>query len=358
MIKKLESGKYKVRVSVFDPKKGYAVNRERTVSGNLAQAKEKEVELRSQLKHSCSFKGFGSVSTFSEAIELYRERLRKKGNLSVHHSRRFDLVQKELGHLALNAVPDHFKQYLLYLERTPPEGRAVRGPASLNRRIEIVRAVFNHLVRMEILDKNPISENRFPKLKEKPRDRYLNQDEQLRLLNAIHEHRPYIEPIVRYMLRIPCRISELTEAKRDQYNSFNGTIYIPDSKAGIPIYKPVLEMKPYFDSVPAECPYLFYWIDDKKNYRKFNNIRKPFQFCVKKAGLNNLRVHDLRHIAATELYESGIPEREIMDVAGWKTPMLSTYRHKDSLSTAQKLNRRCNDKSTINLRKAKVLDGI
>ena len=70
MIKKIGPGKYRVRVSVFDPKKGYAVNRERTVSGNLAQAKEKEVELRSQLKHSCSFKGFGHVSTFLQITIL------------------------------------------------------------------------------------------------------------------------------------------------------------------------------------------------------------------------------------------------------------------------------------------------
>ena len=48
MIKKIGPGKYSVRVSVFNPHKGYAQNRERTISGNLAQAKEKEVELRSQ----------------------------------------------------------------------------------------------------------------------------------------------------------------------------------------------------------------------------------------------------------------------------------------------------------------------
>ena len=136
---------------------------------------------------------------------------------------------------------------------------------------------------------------------------------------------------------LPCRISELTEARKDQYNSFNGTLYFPDSKAGIPIYRPVLEMKDYFDSIPSGCPWLFFWIDHKGNFRKFNNIRKPFQYCVKKAGLTDVRIHDLRHCAATDLYAQGIPEREIMDLAGWKTPMLSTYRHKNSMRTAQSL---------------------
>jgi hypothetical protein len=32
---------------------------------------------------------------------------------------------------------------------------------------------------------------------------------------------------------------------------------------------------------------------------------------------------------------AGNSERAIMDIAGWKTPMLSTYYHKDSLRSAQ-----------------------
>jgi hypothetical protein len=38
---------------------------------------------------------------------------------------------------------------------------------------------------------------------------------------------------------------------------------------------------------------------------------------------------------ATDLYANGNPERVIMDIAGSKTPMLSTHRHKDSLKSAQ-----------------------
>jgi integrase len=45
----------------------------------------------------------------------------------------------------------------------------------------------------------------------------------------------------------------------------------------------------------------------------------------------------LRHEAATRLYESGVDERTIMDIAGWNTPMLSTYRHKHSLLSAQRI---------------------
>jgi hypothetical protein len=42
----------------------------------------------------------------------------------------------------------------------------------------------------------------------------------------------------------------------------------------------------------------------------------------------------------------GNSERAIMDIAGWKTPMLSTYWHKDSLRSAKTIlfRGRCEDK--------------
>ncbi|MBN1603226.1 MAG: hypothetical protein JW915_16575 [Chitinispirillaceae bacterium] len=63
------------------------------------------------------------------------------------------------------------------------------------------------------MDKNPITKAKFPKGEEKARDRYLTNDEQIQLLNAIKEHRPYLLPFVRYNLAVPCRKSELIKAK-------------------------------------------------------------------------------------------------------------------------------------------------
>jgi len=76
-----------------------------------------------------------------------------------------------------------------------------------------------------------------------------------------------------------------------------------------------------------DCPWLFYWVDEQGKYRQLITIRRSWQSCLKKAGLSDLRIHDLRHISATDLYEAGNPEREIMDIAGWRSPMLSHYRH-------------------------------
>ena len=155
-------------------------------------------------------------------------------------------------------------------------------------------------------------------------------------LNAIEASAPYLLPFVRYSLLVPCRKSELVNLPREAYNAFTNTVYVPKSKAGIPIHKPVPdEMKKYFQGIPAGCPWLFYRQDGEGDFHPLGDPRKAFKSCLKAAGLENVRIHDLRHVAASDLCACGNSERAIMDIAGWKTPMLSTYWHKDSLKSAQ-----------------------
>jgi len=53
-------------------------------------------------------------------------------------------------------------------------------------------------------------------------------------------------------------------------------------------------------------------------------------------GLIFLHLHDLRHISATDLIIlKGIPEREVMGIAGWKSNMLGTYFSMNSRRAAQ-----------------------
>jgi integrase len=94
-------------------------------------------------------------------------------------------------------------------------------------------------------------------------------------------------------------------------------------------------MLQYFRSIPADCPFLFYRQDVEGEYHSLGDFRKAWHYCLKLAELTDVRFHDTRHCSATDLYANGNPERVIMDIAGWKTPMLTTYRHKNSLKSAQ-----------------------
>jgi integrase len=334
MITKIGPNLWQIKISVRVAGKDYPVSKRERFNGTRIEAEGRKAELIKAIRESGSgsFSAWQSIKHFSGLIALFAE---KRGPFSPSHEGKINFLKEELGHLSIETFPDSFERYLKVMKNTPTVRGGKRSNHSLNRYVEIVRAAFGLAVELENIDRNPITKARFPRMEEKPRDRYLSADERLRLLNAIQEHRPYILPIIQYMLLVPCRKSELTSAKREQYNPFTSTIYIPDSKADIPIYKPVpAEMKRYFDSIPSDCPFLFYRLE-RGEYHGLGDFKKSWAFCLKEAKLQNVRIHDLRHISATDLYEAGNSERSIMDVAGWKTAMLSNYRHRDSFKSAQ-----------------------
>ena len=65
---------------------------------------------------------------------------------------------------------------------------------------------------------------------------------------------------------------------------------------------------------------------DPTNHQK--TWRSAWRSLTKKAGLEGLRGHDLRHHSATKLLESGSPDQVVLDMAGWlNKDMLSHYSH-------------------------------
>jgi integrase len=341
-IKKIGHGKYFIKVSKRDRKKGYAVSKQKTFVGTQLEAVIAEADLMKKLEAGSLSSVY--ASTFGEAADIYLAKLRTSGRLSRQHEDMAGVLRRDLGHIRLENFADQFELYRRHLIHAPTKHGKQRGSASVNRYTAIASAAFNHLVALGAFGANPITRARFPWMKEKPRDRFLTQEEKLRLLSVIRERRPFILPIIRFMLSVPCRVSELILARREQYDPINNVIHIPDSKAGIPLCKPVLEedMAEYFRNIPDGCAWLFYRVKLGKYYDPLTKeqLRCAWEYCLKAAGISDFRIHDLRHEAATYLYSLGIPERVIMDIAGWKTPMLTTYRNKNSLRSAQEVFRR------------------
>ena len=54
---------------------------------------------------------------------------------------------------------------------------------------------------------------------------------------------------------------------------------------------------------------------------------KSFQAACRRAGLKDLRIHDLRHMATTILFLSGIPEAIIRKLTGHRSRELERYEH-------------------------------
>jgi integrase len=336
-LKKVGIAKYLVTATVRDKYKGFPVSAQKTVRGTRAEAMIVYGKLLESLRKRVGSRSLKikSISTFGDAINLYREKLEASGRGSKSHLRVLARMQCDLGHVPLGDLPDRLESYIKVLRATPARRSSPSKGTMPNTFINFARIVFNHLLELEIVDRNPIRRVRFPITKLKARNRHLTQEEQARLLAAIKDVRPEMLPLICYMLAVPSRVSELTAARREQYSDINKTVFIPTSKADIAIYKPVPpDMVDYFKTIPVDCPYLFYWKDGRSNYRPWRDISKVWDTILRKAGITDFHVHDLRHMAATTMLNAGVPKQAVMLVGGWQSDMFGVYYNQDSLVAA------------------------
>ena len=71
-------------------------------------------------------------------------------------------------------------------------------------------------------------------------------------------------------------------------------------------------------------------------------VKTAFRTACRKAGIDNLRFHDLRHCAATNLRRAGVDTTTAMQIIGHKSPLIwkryNSVAESDLLTAANKLN--------------------
>jgi integrase len=78
-------------------------------------------------------------------------------------------------------------------------------------------------------------------------------------------------------------------------------------------------------------------------YQRFpmREVKTAFRTACKRAGIENLRFHDLRHCAATNLRRAGVDTTSAMQIIGHKSPYMwkryNTVADSDLVAAANKL---------------------
>ncbi len=142
------------------------------------------------------------------------------------------------------------------------------------------------------------------KYKETKRERFLSQQELLTLaevlvaLEAEGRELPAVLYAIRLLILTGCRRNEVLTLKRSYMDWEKGVINLPDSKTG----KKTIFLSPValelIQSIPVQenNPYL---IMGAKTGNHLVNLEKPWRRIRKLAGLEDVRLHDLRHTYAS-----------------------------------------------------------
>ena len=174
-----------------------------------------------------------------------------------------------------------------------------------NRIVALVRTMFNLASDWgHHPGPNPASRIKF--FKEVKRDRFVRPDELPRLWRALqNEPNPYVRGAFFIGLLTGARRSEVLGMKWEDLDLTQGLWRIPDTKAGrphtLPLPRLVVDELRKLPRLEGN-PYVFCGRWGRKN---LNNVSKPWQRIRKEAGLNDVRIHDLRRTLGSWLVAAG-----------------------------------------------------
>lgn len=142
--------------------------------------------------------------------------------------------------------------------------------------------------------------------KEVKRERYLTRGELARLGQVLREADGEREAAncIQLLLLTGCRLGEIQTLKWDYVDLEAGLLRLPDSKSGaklVAIGHAVVEVLKTIPKVKKN-PYV---ITGTVEGRHLTDMQKPWRRLRKRAGMDDLRIHDLRHSFASDALQLG-----------------------------------------------------
>ena len=201
-------------------------------------------------------------------------------------------------------------------------------PGSINRVIILLRYMFNLAIKWEVegVFRNPTAG--IPLLKENNQvERFLSVEEAKALLIAIKASKnPMLQHIVSMLILTGARKREVLDAKWEDFDMERTSWRIPNTKAG------KARIVPLSDTATAlltklrkkkRSPYAF---ANPITLKPYKSIYYSWHTARKEAGLDDVRIHDLRHSFASFLVNAGRSLYEVQTLLG-HTQIKTTQRY-------------------------------
>ena len=201
-------------------------------------------------------------------------------------------------------------------------------PGSINRVIILLRYMFNLAIKWEVegVFRNPTAG--IPLLKENNQvERFLSAEEAKALLIAIKASKnPMLQHIVSMLILTGARKREVLDAKWEDFDMERTSWRIPNTKAG------KARIVPLSDAATAlltklrkkkRSPYAF---ANPITLKPYKSIYYSWHTARKEAGLDDVRIHDLRHSFASFLVNAGRSLYEVQTLLG-HTQIKTTQRY-------------------------------
>ena len=204
--------------------------------------------------------------------------------------------------------------------------RAVSGlkPVTRNRVLALLSRLFTYAESLELREQNDNPCRHVERAREEPRDRTLTPSELAALaasLNKAEARHPAPVAAIRFATTTGLRIGEILNIRWEDVDAEHGRLILPTTKTGRRIHdlpSPALEV---LAGVPCVGTWAFSTRDDVQ--MTYSHLRKVFIEIAGKAGLTDIRLHDLRRTYMTQAAMSGVTAHVLRDLLGHRSTQVA-----------------------------------
>jgi integrase len=205
------------------------------------------------------------------------------------------------------------------------------SPATCNRMLVMLGHVFNCAIRFEVLPPhtNPCKGVELFELQ--LRERYLRPDEVQALFAELDVNpNTMVGQVIRLLLYTGARKREVMDARWSEVDLDNAVLWVPPERSKSKRPRPIALSHAAVDLIRAlprepDVPYLFF---NPRTRKPPVSIFTAWDSIRRKLGLEDLRLHDLRHSYASFLVNAGRSLYEVQRLLGHQDPKVTMrYAH-------------------------------
>lgn len=197
---------------------------------------------------------------------------------------------------------------------------------TVNHYLKILKRLFNIAIAWEYAVANPVERVQLYSENGSKRERILTAEEEICLFEYAPKH---LRPILIVALHTGMRRGEILRMKWEDIDFDAREIRVQKTKTGRPrlidinstLYNELRTLRKLSDN-----PYLFI---NPKTGKPYTKLQKSFDRARKRAGIDDLRFHDLRHTFASRLIVRGVDIIRVKDFLG-HTSVKTTERYTHS----------------------------
>lgn len=301
----------------------------------VKKAMAKRIEMKDELEHTGLIKKkiFKSLNElWDDYIDFKSEALSKKNIYTTKKSYE-KWIKDSIGKMELSKISTSDIQNIV--NTILRQGLKPRTAQTIK---QILRPMFNYAIDMNIIESNPAIKVNIPSF-DNTVDFQLTDEKRIKLYEEISKYEPIKYRGIMLFLYFGRRLNEALTMQWQNIKFDQKTYIIEDKYSKIrrrqeyPLLKPLEDFLSEY-SINTRG---FIFCGETTNHVTSNTFRRHWHKVIKNVGIENMRIHDTRHLLGNTLVNRGESLEHIGKVLGHSSTAVTKRYSKTSLEVADKL---------------------